>query len=155
MADTRVQIIADLEAWALDEMTLKVRWVNGLGSGKTSIAHTFSERLDMQQMLGADVSRALEHLPTFADEHLLHWFECLGHRWYQARTTTQSESGMRQQVRWSAVDNMVLIWNVNTGAIEGVLEGDSSYVPFVAFSKWGTRGFCLIGQIGSDLGRHR
>ena len=49
-----MQIIADLEAWARDETAPKVYWLNGhLGTGKTSIAHTFSERLDMHQMLGA------------------------------------------------------------------------------------------------------
>ena len=54
MEDTRVQIIADLEAWAWDEMAPKVYWMHGdLGTGKTSIAHTLSERLDRQQMLGA------------------------------------------------------------------------------------------------------
>ena len=54
MQDTRVQVIADLEAWARDETAPKVFWLNGLlGTGKTSIAHTFSERLDMHQMLGA------------------------------------------------------------------------------------------------------
>ena len=54
MEDTRVQIIADLEAWAQDETASKVYWLYGhLGTGKTSIAHTLSERLDGQQMLGA------------------------------------------------------------------------------------------------------
>ena len=54
MADTRVQIIAHLEAWAHDETAPKLYWLNGhLGTGKTSIAHTFSERLESQQMLGA------------------------------------------------------------------------------------------------------
>ena len=54
MADTRVQIIADLEAWAQDNMSPKVYWLNGhLGTGKTSIAHTLSERLDREKMLGA------------------------------------------------------------------------------------------------------
>ena len=54
VADTRAQIISDLEAWARDEMAPKVYWMNGhLGTGKTSIAHTLCERLDTQQMLGA------------------------------------------------------------------------------------------------------
>ena len=49
-----MQIIADLEAWAQDEMAPKVYWLDGhLGTGKTSIAHTLSERLDRQQVLGA------------------------------------------------------------------------------------------------------
>ena len=54
VADTRVQIISDIEAWAWDEMAPRVYWMNGhLGTGKTSIAHTLCERLDTQQMLGA------------------------------------------------------------------------------------------------------
>ena len=41
MQGTRVQIIADLEAWARDETAPKVYWLNGhLGTGKTSIAHS-------------------------------------------------------------------------------------------------------------------
>ena len=49
-----MQIIRDLEAWVWDETAPKVYWLNGhLGTGKTSIAHTLSERLDVQQMLGA------------------------------------------------------------------------------------------------------
>ena len=54
MTDTRVQIIAGLEAWARDEIAQKVYWLNGhLGTGKTSTAHTLCERLDTQQILGA------------------------------------------------------------------------------------------------------
>ena len=54
MADTRKQILAELEAWAIDEAAPKVYWLNGMaGTGKTSIAHTLSERLDEKQMLGA------------------------------------------------------------------------------------------------------
>ena len=54
MAETRVRIIANLETWARDETAPKVYWLNGhLGTGKTSIAHTLSERLDREKMLGA------------------------------------------------------------------------------------------------------
>ena len=54
MAGTREQILAELEEWALDDTASKVCWLNGMaGTGKTSIAHTISERLDEKQMLGA------------------------------------------------------------------------------------------------------
>lgn len=54
MKTTRVKILADLEAWARDSSSPKVYWLNGLlGTGKTSISHTFSERLDAHQILGA------------------------------------------------------------------------------------------------------
>ena len=54
MTDTRVQIIADLEAWAQDETAPKIYWLYGhLGTGKTSIAQTLCERLNRQQILGA------------------------------------------------------------------------------------------------------
>ena len=54
MLGTREQILAELEAWTMDDAAPKVCWLNGMaGTGKTSIAHTFSERLDEKQMLGA------------------------------------------------------------------------------------------------------
>ena len=54
MANTRKQILAELEEWAMDEAAPKVCWLHGMaGTGKTSIAHTLSERLDEKQMLGA------------------------------------------------------------------------------------------------------
>ena len=54
MEDTRKQILAELDEWAMDEAAPNVCWLNGMaGTGKTSIAHTFSERLDEKQMLGA------------------------------------------------------------------------------------------------------
>jgi len=54
MEDTRVQILADIEAWANDPSAPKVYCLNGLlGAGKTSIAHTFCRRLDAQEKLGA------------------------------------------------------------------------------------------------------
>ena len=54
MAGTREQILDELEGWAIDDAAPKVCWLNGMaGTGKTSIAHTLSERLDEKQMLGA------------------------------------------------------------------------------------------------------
>ena len=54
MERTREQILADLEQWALDDAAPKVFWLNGMaGTGKTSIAHSFCERLDKDQILGA------------------------------------------------------------------------------------------------------
>ena len=54
MEGTREQILAELEEWALDDAAPKVFWLNGMaGTGKTSIAHSFSERLDRNQILGA------------------------------------------------------------------------------------------------------
>ena len=54
MTGTREQILDELEAWAIDDTAPKVCWLNGMaGTGKTSIAHTLSERLDEKQMLGA------------------------------------------------------------------------------------------------------
>ena len=54
MAGTREQILDELEAWAIDDTAPKVCWLNGMaGTGKTSIAHTLSERLNEKQMLGA------------------------------------------------------------------------------------------------------
>ena len=54
MQNTRVNIIADIERWAQEESAPKVFWLNGhLGTGKTSIAHTVCQRLDLLQLLGA------------------------------------------------------------------------------------------------------
>ena len=53
MEGTREQILADLEQWAVNDAA-KVLWLNGMaGTGKTSIAHSLSERLDKNQILGA------------------------------------------------------------------------------------------------------
>ena len=58
-----MQIIADLEAWVQDETAPKVYRLNGhLGTGKTSIALTLSERLDRQKLLGASFSCSLSEL---------------------------------------------------------------------------------------------
>ena len=54
MAGTRKEILDELEEWAIEDVAPKVCWLNGMaGTGKTSIAHTLSERLDEKQMLGA------------------------------------------------------------------------------------------------------
>ena len=54
MEGTREQILADLEEWAVNDAAPKVFWLNGMaGTGKTSIAHSLSERLDKNQILGA------------------------------------------------------------------------------------------------------
>ena len=54
MEGTREQILDELEEWAINDTAPKVCWLNGMaGTGKTSIAHTLSERLDEKQMLGA------------------------------------------------------------------------------------------------------
>ena len=54
MEGTREQILAELEEWAVNDAAPKVFWLNGMaGTGKTSIAHSFSERLDKNQILGA------------------------------------------------------------------------------------------------------
>ena len=54
MEGTRVHILAELEAWARDDIGSKVYWLHGLlGTGKTSIADTFCKRLKAQEKLGA------------------------------------------------------------------------------------------------------
>ena len=54
MEGTREQILDDLEEWAVNDAAPKVFWLNGMaGTGKTSIAHSLSERLDNNQILGA------------------------------------------------------------------------------------------------------
>ena len=54
MEGTREQILADLKEWAVNDAAPKVFWLNGMaGTGKTSIAHSFSERLDKNEILGA------------------------------------------------------------------------------------------------------
>ena len=53
MAGTRVRILADLEAWASDDLNTKVYWLVGMaGTGKSTILHTLCEILDGKDMLG-------------------------------------------------------------------------------------------------------
>ncbi|KAF7344134.1 Mycorrhiza-induced WD40-repeat domain protein [Mycena venus] len=63
MPGTREKILADLEAWALNEGSSKVYWLVGMaGTGKSTISQTFCEILDRKNMLGASFfcSRAAE-----------------------------------------------------------------------------------------------
>ena len=53
MAGTRVKILADLEAWASDDLSNKVYWLVGMaGTGKSTILHSLCEILDAKNMLG-------------------------------------------------------------------------------------------------------
>ena len=54
MEGTRVKILADLEAWASNELSSsKVYWLVGMaGTGKSTILHTLCEILDAKNMLG-------------------------------------------------------------------------------------------------------
>ena len=74
--------MADLVAWAADAGDTNVYWLNGMaGTGKTTIAFTFSQILDNNQMLGAsffcshsdtDSSNADLIFPTLAYELARH-----------------------------------------------------------------------------------
>ncbi|KAJ7924599.1 hypothetical protein B0H13DRAFT_1601475, partial [Mycena leptocephala] len=64
MAGTRTQVLADLDAWAMDDNSKKVYWMVGIaGTEKSTIAQTFCEILDERHMLGANFfcSRASEN----------------------------------------------------------------------------------------------
>jgi hypothetical protein len=51
---TRVSLLEDLMTWATDSNSSCVFWLNGLaGTGKSTIARTFCERLDAHGLLGA------------------------------------------------------------------------------------------------------
>ena len=53
MEGTRVKILADLEAWASDDLSSKVYWLVGMpGTGKSTILHTMCEILDGKNKLG-------------------------------------------------------------------------------------------------------
>jgi nucleoside-triphosphatase THEP1 len=53
MAGTRIKILADLEAWASDDLSSKVYWLVGMaGTGKSTILHSLCEILDGKNMLG-------------------------------------------------------------------------------------------------------
>ncbi|CEL54397.1 putative WD repeat-containing protein alr3466 OS=Nostoc sp, (strain PCC 7120 / UTEX 2576) GN=alr3466 PE=4 SV=1 [Rhizoctonia solani AG-1 IB] len=52
--DTRVQILLELNEWSLDLAVPNIYWMNGMaGTGKTTIAYTFSESLKVRKTLGA------------------------------------------------------------------------------------------------------
>jgi hypothetical protein len=54
MPGTRVKILADLEAWALNDSEIKAYWLVGMaGTGKSTIAQSFCEILDRKNILGA------------------------------------------------------------------------------------------------------
>ena len=81
-AKTREKILADLVAWAADAGDTSVYWLNGMaGTGKTTIAFTFSQILDSIRALGAsffcshfdtDSSNADLIFPTLAYELARH-----------------------------------------------------------------------------------
>jgi hypothetical protein len=59
--DTRKAILGTLRMWASDNTTTKVYWLNGMaGTGKTTIAYSFSEILNDNESLGG----------TFFSSHL-------------------------------------------------------------------------------------
>ena len=52
---TREDIIANLQAWALDLNGAKVYWINGMaGTGKTTIAYSFCKWLEGRALLGGN-----------------------------------------------------------------------------------------------------
>ncbi|KAF8516034.1 hypothetical protein JB92DRAFT_2912098 [Gautieria morchelliformis] len=54
MEDTPVNVLDDLERWAEDDTAPNVCWLGGMaGIGKSSVAVTFSERMDKKLKLGA------------------------------------------------------------------------------------------------------
>ena len=62
-ARTREELLADLITWAADAGDTRIYWLNGMaGTGKTTIAFTFSQILDNIQLLGA--SFFCSHLDT-------------------------------------------------------------------------------------------
>ena len=53
MEGKRTDIIRGIVAWASNDTSLKIYWLNGMaGTGKSSIAHTLCERLCKEKMLG-------------------------------------------------------------------------------------------------------
>ena len=51
--NTRKEILNSLQVWANDNATTKVYWLNGMaGTGKTTIAYSFSEILERKESLG-------------------------------------------------------------------------------------------------------
>ena len=51
--NTRKEILNTLQVWAGDNATTKVYWLNGMaGTGKTTIAYSFSEILERKESLG-------------------------------------------------------------------------------------------------------
>jgi hypothetical protein len=62
MPGTRVSLLQDILAWAGDSDSPRVLWLNGLsGTGKSTIARTFCQRLHEQGLLGASFFIARDH----------------------------------------------------------------------------------------------
>jgi len=64
MEETRVKILADVEAWAMDDTSNLVFWLVGMaGTGKSTISQTVCERLHAKDMLGTSFfcSRASDY----------------------------------------------------------------------------------------------
>jgi len=56
MPDTRVKVLEDLEAWALNADSSKVYWMVGMaGIGKSTISHTLCKILEAKNMLGGNI----------------------------------------------------------------------------------------------------
>ena len=74
--NTRKEILNTLQVWASDNATTKVYWLNGMaGTGKTTIAYSFSEILERKECLGGtffashlrvDTSDARRIIPTIS-----------------------------------------------------------------------------------------
>ena len=86
--DTRKTLLDKLQVWANDEMATKVYWLNGMaGTGKTTIAYSFSEILHEKGSLGGtffsshlwvDTSDVRCIIPTISLQ-LAHYFPSLSH----------------------------------------------------------------------------
>ncbi|KAG8785016.1 hypothetical protein FRC12_018076 [Ceratobasidium sp. 428] len=52
--NTRVRVLESLYEWACNDMSQKIYWLNGMaGTGKTTIAYSFCEQLELSRMLAA------------------------------------------------------------------------------------------------------
>ena len=86
--NTRKALLDKLQVWADDETTTKVYWLNGMaGTGKTTIAYSFSEILREKVSLGGtffsshlrvDTSDVRCIIPTISFQ-LAHYFPSLSH----------------------------------------------------------------------------
>ena len=91
--NTRKAVLDKLQVWANDETTTKVYWLNGMaGTGKTTIAYSFSEILDEHDSLGGtffcshlrvDTSDVHCIIPTISLQ-LAHYFPSLSHHIMEA-----------------------------------------------------------------------
>jgi nucleoside-triphosphatase THEP1 len=67
-----VQILAELEKWAFDNAAPKIFWLEGMaGTGKSTIAHSLSETLEGNQMLGASFFCSRSATPDVRDANLI------------------------------------------------------------------------------------